>query len=214
MPLGRIGSLVMAGQARGVQPFNEKRDASRAHASTLEDNVTLHQLWIAPSNRYQCTKQQEAIGVARGLVPQFLAYLVVLCFEKRCPEQNTVARLKSKYLAPPKIFGWLRHCTKLHERNVFFVLLVYVTNDFTSTRYLRAYRNTPLLSSANHSKPPEQFCFPTCQDKIVSGAECRYRKIYCTRSLTTTTTSPRLGILYQGKLESRSEQKAVVLDNN
>ena len=34
----------------------------------------------------------------------FLAYLVVLCFERRCPKQNTVARWKSKYL-PPKHFG-------------------------------------------------------------------------------------------------------------
>jgi len=36
--------------------------------------------------------------------PKFLAYLVVLCFEKRCPKQNTVARLKSKYLSQKK-FG-------------------------------------------------------------------------------------------------------------
>jgi len=37
--------------------------------------------------------------------PKFLAYLVILCFDRQCPEQNTVARLKSKYLAPRKKFG-------------------------------------------------------------------------------------------------------------
>ena len=35
----------------------------------------------------------------------FLAYLVVLCFERRCLKQNTVARLKSKIFAPPKFWA-------------------------------------------------------------------------------------------------------------
>jgi len=47
---------------------------------------------------------------------KFLAYLVILCFESQCPKPNTVARLKSKCLAPPKIFlGWLRHWIKVEE---------------------------------------------------------------------------------------------------
>jgi len=53
------------------------------------------------------------IGVARGVKghgPKFLAYLVILCSERQCPKQNTVARLKSKYLAPQKILGRLRDC--------------------------------------------------------------------------------------------------------
>jgi len=64
-----------------------------------------------------------SIGVPRGnqgqCLPTFLAYLVISCFEKRLPRQNTVARLKSKILSPPnflalsKILGWLRHCTYL-----------------------------------------------------------------------------------------------------
>jgi len=33
---------------------------------------------------------------------KFLEYLVVLCFERRCIKSNTVACLKSKYLAHPK----------------------------------------------------------------------------------------------------------------
>jgi len=51
------------------------------------------------------------IDVARGgMAPKFLACLVVLCFERRCFKENTVARLKSKYLALQKILGWLRYC--------------------------------------------------------------------------------------------------------
>jgi len=48
--------------------------------------------------------------------PTFLAYLVILCFEKRCPKHSIVARLKSKSLAPQKNLGWLRHC---HLGNIF-----------------------------------------------------------------------------------------------
>jgi len=33
------------------------------------------------------------------MAPKFLAFLIVLFFEKCCPKQNTVARWKSKYLA-------------------------------------------------------------------------------------------------------------------
>ena len=47
----------------------------------------------------------------QGCTPsKFLAYLVILCFESRCLKQNTVARLKSKDLAPSKFLGRLRHC--------------------------------------------------------------------------------------------------------
>jgi len=48
-----------------------------------------------------------SIGLAKD--PKFLAFLVILCFEKRCPKLNTVARLKSKDL-PPKIF-WAGYAT-------------------------------------------------------------------------------------------------------
>jgi len=37
--------------------------------------------------------------------PKFLEYFVILCFESRCPKQNTVARLKSNDLAPPTIWA-------------------------------------------------------------------------------------------------------------
>jgi len=51
-------------------------------------------------------------GVARGAgvhSPQIFRIRRHLWFERRHPNQNTVARLKSNILAPPKILGWLRH---------------------------------------------------------------------------------------------------------
>jgi len=40
-------------------------------------------------------------GASRPLSPEFVECLVILCFERRYPKQNTAARLKSKVL------GWL-----------------------------------------------------------------------------------------------------------
>jgi len=50
------------------------------------------------------------IGVARGetgdhALPKFLAYLVILRFEKRSAKQTTVARLNSNILPPKIIFA-------------------------------------------------------------------------------------------------------------
>jgi len=39
-----------------------------------------------------------------GILVKFLAFFVVLCFERCCPKQNNAARWKSKYLVP-KNFG-------------------------------------------------------------------------------------------------------------
>jgi len=43
-------------------------------------------------------------GQRRPWLQNILTRLVILCFEKRCPKQNTVARLKSKDF-PPQNFG-------------------------------------------------------------------------------------------------------------
>ena len=43
-------------------------------------------------------------GVQGVTPPKFLAYLVILCFDKRYLRQNTVARLKSSILDLPKTF--------------------------------------------------------------------------------------------------------------
>ena len=36
---------------------------------------------------------------------EFLVYLVILCFERQCPEQITAARIKVKVFGPPQSFG-------------------------------------------------------------------------------------------------------------
>ena len=52
----------------------------------------------------------------RGPCPvKFLAYLVILCFEKRHPKQKYCCSLKVKHFAPHKFLGWLRHCTSLRK---------------------------------------------------------------------------------------------------
>jgi len=43
-------------------------------------------------------------GGKGAMTPKFLAYLVILCFERRCPKHNTVARLKSKDFPPNKLW--------------------------------------------------------------------------------------------------------------
>jgi len=58
------------------------------------------------------------IGVAReGLrghgLPKYLACPVILCFEKRCPKQNTVSRLKSNAWSP--LTFWAGYATAREE---------------------------------------------------------------------------------------------------
>jgi len=59
-------------------------------------------------------KVSRVAGIARGgkgaMPPQkFLENVAILCFERRFSKQNSVIRLKSNILAPPKFLGWLRH---------------------------------------------------------------------------------------------------------
>jgi len=46
--------------------------------------------------------------------PEFLAYLVILCFEKQRPKQKLLAQSQTfrflQILPPKEILGWLRHC--------------------------------------------------------------------------------------------------------
>jgi len=51
------------------------------------------------------TTHSRSQGAHGAILPKFLEYLLILCFERRCPKQNTADRPKSKVLAPPKIFG-------------------------------------------------------------------------------------------------------------
>jgi len=62
------------------------------------------------------------IGVVGGpevyAPPKCLAYLVISCFEKRCPEQNIVSRLKSNILFPPKNLA--SYATGINSSNATF----------------------------------------------------------------------------------------------
>ena len=66
------------------------------------------------------------IGVSRGHSSKFLVFLVILCFERRCRKQNTVA-LEVKRFARPKFVGWLRHevCIETNipknQKGVYFI---------------------------------------------------------------------------------------------
>jgi len=81
---------------------------SALHHVTLSVDGTCFVLVPVKAALEKNRRGQEGRGVHSPKI--FLAYLVVLCFERRCPKQNTVARLKSKYLAP-KVLGWLCYCS-------------------------------------------------------------------------------------------------------
>ena len=62
------------------------------------------------SNKLHYVDTLRLIGVARGeqrshVPPKFLENIVILCFERRFSKQNSVIRLKSNILAPPKFWA-------------------------------------------------------------------------------------------------------------
>jgi len=67
--------------------------------------------WLMDTHQI-CQDKEGYTGVARGPKgpppTKFLPYLFVLCFEWWCLKANTVAGLKSTYLASPKSVAWLR----------------------------------------------------------------------------------------------------------
>jgi len=65
------------------------------------------------------------IGVTRGAKgamppPNILENIVIFCFKRRFSKQNSVIRLKSNILAPPKFLGWLRHSCVVTQKNTSF----------------------------------------------------------------------------------------------
>ena len=63
----------------------------------------------SPTKKSLVYVQRRSHG-AKGIIdPKLLAFLAILCFERRCPKQNTVARLKSRYFSQQKFGAWLRH---------------------------------------------------------------------------------------------------------
>ena len=72
---------------------------------------------VPTSTRSLARAKQLSAGIDVGVATKFLAFLVVLCFERCCPKQNTVVRWKSKYLAQKKFSGWLRYCPRACSKN-------------------------------------------------------------------------------------------------
>lgn len=64
-------------------------------------------------------KSNWTIGVARGpkasFPKKFLAYLVIVCFERRCTKQNAVSRLNSMIYPKKNFWLWLRNWTEIFE---------------------------------------------------------------------------------------------------
>jgi len=55
------------------------------------------------------------MDVGKGAIsPKFIACLVILCFERRCRKQNTIARLKSKDLTSTIL--WAGYATYIGTR--------------------------------------------------------------------------------------------------
>jgi len=70
----------------------------------------LRQLFLPLTIESSCVCFEHTMGVARGIKgamnpTRFVAYLLVLCFERRYLKQNTVARLKSSILPPPNVWA-------------------------------------------------------------------------------------------------------------
>jgi len=85
---------------------------------TVNNLSKLHHLTIliiATSKKDTKTKTKHSRTASKRLIhrrsqggmppAKFLAYLVILCFERRCPKQNTAARLRAKYLAPQNFWA-------------------------------------------------------------------------------------------------------------
>jgi len=98
------------------------------------------------------------IGAARGtkgiMLPKFLAYLVVLCFERRCPKQNYSCSLKIEIFHPSQNFGLAEL-----RRSIFFVELqcfnlLHVPTPFFSPSPNLCSKPVPKLHHLPHVKQP------------------------------------------------------------
>jgi len=81
--------------------------------------LPLHSCFTISLHAFSSHKRSQ--GGQRGHVPpKFLENIVILCFERRFSQQNSVIRLKSSILAPTKFLGWLRHCQQRPKSPVQF----------------------------------------------------------------------------------------------
>jgi len=103
----------------------------------LFDTLTGRQLFPVPSAVAAQLCQRS------HLPPKFLKHIVILCFKRRFPKQNSVIHLKANILAPrifypPKYLGWLHHYNQVlrfgRAKYIFrmerFLFLSHVQNKF------------------------------------------------------------------------------------
>jgi len=95
------------------QHFPGDETAIIVHLVLIEyPSVTDHLLLIVRKRLKTHTGQHRCSqgGPGDHARPRFLAYLVILCFEKRRPKQKYRCSLKVKHFVPQQFWGWLRHC--------------------------------------------------------------------------------------------------------
>jgi len=78
----------------------------------------------APGRPQGPTRSPAGICVARGgaIHPNFLAFLLFLCFERCCPKQDPASRWRSQYLVSLKISCWLSYRPRACSKNSISVI--------------------------------------------------------------------------------------------
>jgi len=114
---GNEQSSLLIARYKTQNSHKKTRHYSIATSGCCEVIVSFNYGWW-PTSRWfpnAHTTTVSSIGVARGgHTPQFLEYLVILCFERWYPKENTVASIKSKLLTPSKF--WADYATGLKVR--------------------------------------------------------------------------------------------------
>ena len=116
---------------------------------------------------FSCNQSRSQGGHAPS---EFLAYLVILFFDRQCLEQNTVARLNSKYLVPLKIFalaGYATACNHFHSGGLYLSRTqpcFSISNLSHSTFLLRVQSSTD--QSSQHQQTTRQ-CRTQMKSSIV-----------------------------------------------
>jgi len=87
--------------------------------------------------------------------PKILAHLVVLCIETRCPKPNTVARLKSNYLASQDF--WAGYATGQNPGGVDHICATQVMTCFRRFG-VALVRDDGLLSAWRMLRPGRRHC--------------------------------------------------------
>ena len=93
----------------GLQGSSLRKDQNKSTVPALKCRQSSVKRFLFETNKNTSTplclstkrRRHRCAGWAKvAMTPKFLAFLVILCFERQCPKQNTVARLKSTDLFP------------------------------------------------------------------------------------------------------------------